>query len=156
MEVSYLWTSQNDLDSFIWMSLYKFRNYIFNIDPSTKRRKIQARYDNNLKALLAILEIVKSNNINLILYIPPIRDDVTIPYDIDEYEEFKEDIMLNANAYGYVSQNYENIVPAELWGLKDSTKIGGESEIDFMHFQSIGHQKLAYKILQKLREIEDK
>ena len=40
----------------------------------------------------------------------------------------------------------ENLVPSEEWGKKGSTGLGQESEIDFMHFQVKGHQRLAEAI----------
>jgi len=156
MEFSDLWADRSDFDSFVWIYLYKFRNYIFDINPSTKRKKIQSRYDNNLSALTEILKAAKKGGINIILYIHPIRYDVPIPYDKNEYRDFKRDIALRANAYNYKVYNYENLVPPEMWGLKDSTTVNGGSEVDFMHFQTGGHKELAYKLLEQLTIIGNK
>ena len=40
--------------------------------------------------------------------------------------------------------NLENAIPNNLWGLKDSTNLSGNFELDFFHFKGDGHIKLAY------------
>ena len=88
------------------------------------------------------------------LYIVPIRNDVQIPYDLMQYNSFKEEAGAIANEYSNVMfKNLEGLVPAKLWGTKASTTIGEEEEVDFMHFQAGGHQILADSILLELKLI---
>jgi hypothetical protein len=59
-----------------------------------------------------------------------------------------ETSISNSDAIRYV--NFEKIVPANLWGAKASTTIGGGEELDFMHFKVGGHKILAEEILSEL------
>ena len=124
----------------------RFRNWIFGVNPSSVRKLIPAHYALNQQSLEAILASANNNNISVLLYVVPIRNDVKIPYDIKEYENFKQDIEKTALKYGVQFENFENIVPPEYWGEKNSTGLSDEQELDFMHFQAAGHRILANKI----------
>ena len=140
--------------SFFYGFLYNTRNWLFNINPSSIRKVIPGRYIANTQALHAILKTAQEKNINVLLYIVPIRNDIQIPYDLVQYASFKEEIGIVANKYNNVMfKNLEGLVPAKLWGAKDSTTIGKEVEVDFMHFQAGGHQILADSILLELQLI---
>ncbi len=140
--------------SFFYGFLYQSRNWLFNINPSSIRKVIPGRYVANIQALHAILKTAQEKNVNVLLYIVPIRNDVQIPYDLVQYNSFKEGIGAISNEYSNVMfKNLEGLVPAKLWGAKASTTIGEEEEIDFMHFQAGGHQILADSILLELQLI---
>lgn len=133
-------------DFFTW--LYMARNSILGINASTHRKMIPQRYATNLHALELILQDCIQSKTKLLLYIPPIRSDVKIPYDSSEYQRFKDTIMsFSKKNQGLVFfRNFESIVPGKYWGYKTSTKLSEKSEIDFMHFQFIGHKILADSI----------
>jgi hypothetical protein len=152
-ECCYVWRIRGDVRSSIYTALYKFRNFIFQITPSTERKIIKTSYVDNLKALNEIINICNINKIKIIGYVAPIRNDIKIPYNANEYHDFKVEIrkIILANP-GNQFLNLENIVPEKYWGQKDSTGIHGDSEIDFMHFSSQGHKLLAEKILQHIRD----
>ena len=82
--------------------------------------------------------------------IPPIRNDVKIPYDSNEYIDFKNEVKNIAQFYNTNFVNLENIVPGEYWGLKTSTNIGQHIELDFMHFMFEGHKILAETLLNHI------
>ena len=86
----------------------------------------------------------------MLLYIVPLRDDVKVPYDLDQYGEFKSEIQLIAKKSGVRFANFESLVPAEFWGTKSATTFGSIPELDFMHFQAGGHQLLADAIYEEL------
>ena len=140
--------------SFFYGFLYQSRNWLFNINPSSIRKVIPGRYVKNIRALDAILRTAKEKSIKVLLYVVPIRNDVNIPYDLAQYESFKKEVGVLARGYNNVMfKNLEGIVPAELWGVKKSTTIGKDVEIDFMHFQAGGHEILAESIALELESL---
>ena len=133
--------------------LYVSRNWIFGINPSSTRKMIPGRYARNLEAFIAILELAKKNEITVLVYVAPLRNDVKIPYQPQSYSQFKLKIEDETIQKGLYFSNFENIVPANYWGYKGSTSLSGDREIDFMHFQEEGHQLLANAIYEKLLKI---
>lgn len=102
-----------------------------------------------MEALKRILELTASEEIPTLIYIPPIRTDVEVPYVLQEYEAFKTEMNDAVAAHPHARfKNWEGIVPGELWGLKASTTGDDEPELDFMHFQYRGHQILADSLAQ--------
>jgi hypothetical protein len=135
---------------FIW--IYMLRNTIFGIRPGTIRPMISKNYDKNFSALKSILDISRSKNIEVYLYIPPIRSDVPLPYDIDEMEKFKRELQLLVDNYSNAKlKDFTTIVPGKFWGFKEPTNFIDKREIDFMHFQYEGHQILADSILNFIK-----
>jgi hypothetical protein len=150
------WSERSSLRaSFLYGVLYKFRNWLFDINPSSIRKVIPGRYLMNIQALNEILFTAQDKNIDILLYIAPIRNDIKIPYNLVEYENFKEEVRGVASKYNnVVFENLEDLVPPEYWGSKVSTSFNGSlEEVDFMHFQAGGHKILAESILYKLRAI---
>ena len=93
----------------------------------------------NLEALKALIETAQHANIEVLTYIAPIRNDVPIPYDEDEYSNFKEEVATITRNAGGTFFNLEELVPNENW--------------DFMHFQSEGHERLANAIDESLQTL---
>ena len=101
-------------------------------------------------ALDLIIEDAALNKINLFLYIPPIRNDVKLPYDIDDYNKFKNEIEHKSKRYDQFIyyDDFSEIVPSIFFGLKSSTTLNNKKEeIDFMHFQFKGHKILGETLL---------
>jgi hypothetical protein len=130
--------------------LYRSRNWLFGINPSTTRKMIPGRYALNLTAFKEILELAKKNGINVLVYVVPLRSDVKIPYEPQSYSKFKLEMENETIQKGFDFSNFEDVVPAGYWGVKRSTSLGGDSELDFMHFQEEGHHLLAGAIFKKL------
>ena len=140
---SSVWPKRKDAQGFIFSRLYLLRNFIFNITPSSIRRKIPERYFNNMIALDLIINDAVSSNINTFLYIPPIRDDSEIPYDINDYNLFKNEVRVKAEVNNIIHfKDFSHIVPSTFFGTKESTTLNKNNELDFMHFQFEGHKIL--------------
>jgi hypothetical protein len=148
-----LWSNRKQMRGEIYRFLYRTRNAIFGIKPSSKRRLLKGRYDLNIQALEAMLESARKSGIKVLLYTAPLRNDVPTPYIMSEYEMFKMDMQDMALKYEATYANLEDIVPGEYWGMKDSTSAGGEPEYDFMHFNSFGHEILARTLQEKIRPL---
>ncbi len=149
---SEMWRNRPNARGDLFMKLYQWRNQLFGINASTKRKIIPARYDKNLTALSKILNFCQERGINCVVYIPPIRTDVEVPYDLNEYALFKEEVQ-QITEMTQTSQfhDLDGIIPGKYWGLKASTNTDAEPELDFMHFQFRGHEILADSLEQILR-----
>ena len=138
-----LWSERSQLRGDLFNFLYRFRNYVFQINPSTSRKILPGEYKKNFQALKSLIEISKAHKINLIIYNVPIRNDVKIPYDVEEYSNFKKNLTSLSNQNSLKFLNLEKIIPNNLWGKKASTTISKNKELDFMHFKERGHEILA-------------
>jgi len=148
------WANRPSIRGELFIQLYLLRNSLLGIDAQTKRKIIPNRYVDNMKALDAILKLAQKNNTKVLLYIPPIRSDVEIPYDRDDYKAFKTELSKLPASFANVTYvNLENIIPGKYWGLKASTNTSGKPEYDFMHFQYAGHQILDSALFSNLKPL---
>lgn len=145
-----VWDQRSTLRGYVMHSLYLFRNWIFGIDPSSTRKMLPGRYIRNMQAMEAILKSAIEQDVAVLLYIVPLRDDVKIPYELKQYDRFKYEVQSIAEKHKVKFVNLEKIVPPMYWGTKGSTTIGGGQELDFMHFQAKGHQLLADALYREL------
>ena len=143
-EKNNIWKKRESLRAQVFTFLYKLRNTIFFISPSSIRYKIEEAYNQNINSLKLLIEMCVLNNVNLNIYIPPIRSDIEIPYDNLEYNDFKQkikEIMSVKKNFQYL--NFEKIIPGKYWGMKSSTNLLKTKEYDFMHFNFQAHKILA-------------
>lgn len=152
--ISKSWSGRESLRGSIFTNMYLLRNTVLGIDAQTKRPLIKDRYYHNISAFKSLLEHTKTQNVKVLAYIPPIRNDVEIPYIISEYEDFKLDIGNIVSTYEHVSfVNLESIVLSQYWGTKEATNLLGKEELDFMHFQYAGHKLLYENLLGEIEKI---
>lgn len=148
-----VWAMREQLRGELTLTLYQFRNWALGINPSSTRKMIPGRYAANLDAFKATLALAASKGVKTLVYIVPVRNDVTIPYAPAEYASFKQEIARLAAESGATFANLEDIVPPEYWGTKDATTLGGGQEVDFMHFQASGHALLARRLHEELTQL---
>jgi len=140
---SRLWQLRPEIRGWLFIGLYRVRNFVFGITPNTERAIIKGRYRSNLAALEAILDRASNEGIQVIMYIAPLRGGVRIPYVPAQYSTFKRDMESLGIRYGSIFKNYEELIPDRFWGTKESTSLGNKEELDFMHFRAPGHHILA-------------
>jgi len=143
-----IWSERAKMRGKISVFLYMLRNTIFGITPNTKRAMIPSRYRKNITALEDLLILASSNNIKALVYIPPIRNDISYPYVESEYVAYKDEVENTCRIQGALFLNLEFIVPGEYWGYKPATSFRSKKEADFMHFEYGGHE-LLYRDLRK-------
>ena len=136
----------------ISLTLYKIRNSIFGINASSKRKVYPGPYQNNLESLVNILSFALIEDIEVLTYIAPIRSDFDLPYDINHYTQFINQVKNISTKNNAVFVNLERLIPNNLWGKKDSTNTSKDLEIDFMHFNSQGHIIFGNSISELLEE----
>lgn len=153
-EYTRFWPKRENMRGSIFNWTYMLRNTVFGIRPGSVRKMIPEVYARNMQVLEEILKCAKQKNFRVYLYIPPIRSDVPLPYDLNEYQQFKDDLSNLCKNYVSVAKlkDFSQIVPAHLWGYKDPTNFIDKREIDFMHFQFQGHQILADSVWNFLNE----
>ena len=125
---------------------------MFNVTAQTIRPIIPEAYGHNIDALSELLKRARANGTQVIVYIPPLRQDFSPPYDPKQYTEFKTQIAELAARNGARFVNVETIVPPRFWGTKQSTQSGGGTELDFMHYQGEGHRLLESALEPTIRE----
>lgn len=151
---SAVWKDREQVRGDFFNALYIIRNTVLGIDAQTKRKMIPTRMESNFSALSYILDKCQKLNIKSIIYVPPIRTDVEPPYDLNEYENFKESLEKDVNKYSNAHfVNLENIVEGKYWGVKNATTMDGKPELDFMHFQYEGHKMLYKNLLVEMQKI---
>ncbi|HEY3278247.1 MAG TPA: hypothetical protein VGJ94_16650 [Syntrophorhabdaceae bacterium] len=141
----HLWAERAKIEGDFLVGLYYFRNWVFCIKPTSERKIIKARYNFNMQALSAILEDYRRRKIPVLMYIAPIRQDHPIPYNLQEYKEWKDELAIMANRYGAHLVNLERAVPDDKWGSYH------KDDIDFMHFRGPGHRIVADELLPHVK-----
>ncbi len=138
------WNYRETVRGDMFTFLYKLRNTVLRIDPQTKRKVIPTLKEKNLNALKALCKKAASKNIQVYVYIPPVRYDVSPPYFENEYNaaisEIQDLLKQYPNSHFKVM---DRIIEGKYWGSKDPTAFFKKREYDFMHFQYPGHQILA-------------
>ena len=151
MDYFQIWSERPALRGQFFLSLYKFRNKMLGINPSSIRKMLPGNYSLNRQALEAILNQTRELGIQVLVYVVPLRNDVPTPYNAKEYSNFKTEMQALSISRGAYFVDLENLVPAEYWGTKTSTTGGSEQELDFMHFESAGHQLLSKALYSELQ-----
>ena len=142
------WQKRENIRGNLFNWLYMLRNTAFGIRPGSVRKMIPSAYKQNLQALNDLIQRCHKVNIEVILYVPPIRSDIPMPYDINEYKQFLTDLdQMRRKHQLPVIPNYTKIIPGKYWGYKEATNFIDNKEIDFMHFQFAGHRILADSLL---------
>jgi len=139
------WAIRSQARGAFFVTLIELRDVIFRIDRSTARPVIASRYAQNRAALEAILAAAQQANIEVLVYVPPVRQDVGPPYGSGEYHKYKEDLAELTSQYDMPLVDFDALVPGPLWGelVYWSLVRGTVREYDFMHFQAGGHKLLA-------------
>ena len=112
------WQHRGNYRSTVFVKLHHLRNAAFGINPQTVRRMIPARYERNMQALIATIAAARVRGVDVLLYVPPIRQDVPIPYEMAAYDEFKKLLRQFARNENLAFADLENVVNGDEWGLK--------------------------------------
>lgn len=154
LNTSINWTSiRSQAQGTIYEFLYKLRNNLFGIQATSIRKSIKPIYDRNLSALDKTIDELVNKKIEIVMYVAPIRHDINLPYNANEYSSYKNNLKKKAQETLSYFYNLEKIVPGKFWGEKGGSTLGVKNEVDFMHFQEEGHKILAAEIIKILENI---
>jgi hypothetical protein len=149
------WHMRPNVRGDFFNNLYKLRNTVFSIDAQTKRGIIPDLYKKNIEALNALLDKCEEDKVKVLIYIPPLRNDYPMPYNENEYTEFKKEIQMIAVEHNAFFANIERAVPNRYWGFKGTRTFNGLMDIDFMHFQYSGHILVAKQLQSEIKKMID-
>lgn len=149
-----LWAKRETMRGRLFIFLYQLRNTVFGIDAQTVRKIIPERKAANMDALEDLLGLAPQ--VQILVYIPPLRTDVQPPYDMSAYELFKQELKTKcAGREGIRFADLQDLVPGVYWGVKDPTGLQNKPEYDFMHFRFEGHQLLDSALRSSLNRFKD-
>lgn len=120
--------------------IYNLRNYIFNINSSSKRKIIKSYYDKNLNSYKSILKQNNKIDLKFISYFVPMRKKPFEIYDQKEYQKFKKDILDINFKFGQKVYDLDSIIPSNNFNSLD------KNFFDYMHFDYNGHKKLSSEL----------
>lgn len=143
-----LWKDRSNLRIQVLTNLYFLRNALLGIKSTTVRKMIAPRYARNMKALEQLLRDARQRGIAVVAYVAPIRQGVALPYDAQEYRQWKIAVSDMARQHGANLVNLEALVPPALWGTYST------DDIDFMHFRGEGHKLLARALLPHVERVK--
>lgn len=63
-----LWRARPEMRGDLFISLYKLRNTVFGITPSSKRKIIPGRYTNNMAAFETVLQTAANSGVRVLVY----------------------------------------------------------------------------------------
>ena len=137
-------------------NIYFLRNTVLGINASSKRKILAGSYSENMSSLEEMINRRSEAGNKTFVYIPPLLYAVTrpfmIPYVIQEYQSFKQDVADMCQMPNCKFVNLEGVVPDDEWGMKASTNLGSDKEeLDFMHFTGLGHKRLSKVLLKELK-----
>jgi hypothetical protein len=138
--------AREELNGRLQMDLFLLRNWLLQIEPSTKRPVIPARYQLNQEFLQLLIRVAKREGVVPVLYVIPLNPRAENPYIPAEYARFKEWVSGLAVREAIPFANLEGIVPSEHWG----EFMGGP---DFKHFCGEGHRITAAALIERFGEV---
>lgn len=140
-----LWSKRGSVLGRCHLALYEFRNWLFGITPSTKRKIIPARRLKNMATFEETLAAIQQQHARCLVYVVPTRWDVEPPYELAAYGRWKEEVQALCASHGARFADLDRLVPAEHWGLFNGVNI------DFMHFGHEGHVLLGRKLAELVK-----
>lgn len=132
--------ARRSINGQLQMGLFTLRNWIFHINPTSKRPLIPGLYNTNREFLGLLADIGRDRGVTVALYIVPFNPNADSPYIPEEYAAFKTWLQGFAAEHGTPLANLENAVPSSDWGLF----MGGS---DFKHFKETGHHRTAAALM---------
>jgi len=128
-------------------NLILLRNFIFNINEFSIRKKIPNIYSNNIQYLQSTINFLSKNkNIEIITYYPPLRSDYPLPFEMKEYQFFKKEISSFLNNKNIKNYDFDNYIDSKYFGQDLNGRI------DFIHFKNEGHKILSNEILKIIND----
>jgi hypothetical protein len=147
-----LWRDRDRLRGVLGFALHVLRNQTLGIHSTTKRPVDAHVYADRMMLLDGLLADVRAKGTDVLLYVPPYRQDIDGPYLTNDYRAFKRDLQALAARHGAGFADLDPIVPGPEWAVV-TDEVFGFQEPDFMHFTAAGHRRLAAGIDDAVRRM---
>lgn len=145
-----LFARRSDLQAQIGIQYSILRNRILRIDSATVRPVPEASYRASLELLELALRYARSKEIQVALYLAPMRPVQPNPNLPADVLKFRRDVPEICRRYGAVCLDYVDLVPEQLWTnySDDPANVGGQR--DFAHFTGAAHKLVAETLIKDL------
>jgi hypothetical protein len=133
-------------DNFLEM-LYRLRVYVLQMKATTARSITGTRWIRSRAAVEQLAEAARAGGIRLVVFHAPVNPDVQLYRTEKDRRSYREFADALAKERGVRVLDFENAVPARLWGRW----MNGP---DPLHLSRAGHQLLARNLQEQLRKPE--
>ncbi|MES2058572.1 MAG: hypothetical protein V4564_21725 [Pseudomonadota bacterium] len=147
-----LWSAKPALRGTLGFAIHTLRNQMLDIHSTSKRTVDPNVYRDRMTLLDGMVAEARAQGADVLLYVPPYRQDIDGPYPMAQYRAFKADLQALAKRHGAGFADIDPIVPGPEWATV-TDELFGFKEADFMHFTAAGHQRFAVGIDQAARRM---
>ncbi len=111
-----IWRKRPSVRGEMFLYLYYLRNTVLGLSSQSARPILPGPLKRNLGALEQLLATAEADGIATLVYIPPLRQDITPPYNMQEYANFKAQLNDMVSSYHKATLvDLDNIIPGDLW-----------------------------------------
>ncbi|MEN2785440.1 hypothetical protein ACFOKI_12520 [Sphingomonas qilianensis] len=147
-----LWRDRDALRGALGFVTHILRNELLGIHSTSKRPVDTSIYADRLALLDGLVADARAHGTDVLLYVPPYRQDIDGPYPMAQYRGFKRDLQQLAMRHGAGFADLDPIVPGPEWATVTDA-VFGFKEPDFMHFTAAGHRRLAADVDRATRRL---
>src|SRR5262249_43834618 len=120
------WRLREEARGQIILGLDRVRRTVFATTSTSKRKILPTAYQRNMEAVKAIIEVARQNNIRVVPYLAPIRNDVEWPFTVSDYQRFVADLRAIMERDGTPLLDFGDLIPGQYWGQRPPTQLGTE------------------------------
>lgn len=141
---------RDNLRAQVALGYHGWRNRLLGITTTSVRPVPESSYRASLEMIELCLRYAQSGNIQVVIYLAPIRPIQPNPNLPSDVVRFRRDIPALCQRYGAKCLDYVDLVPEELWTNYPDDAVGTKGERDFAHFTGAAHKLLAEKLMADL------
>jgi hypothetical protein len=142
-----LFSERDNLRMQVALGYHGWRNRLLGITTTSVRPVPESSYRASLEIIELALRYAQSANIQVVIYLAPIRPIQPNPNLPSDVARFRRDVPALCQRYEVKCLDYLDLVPEALWTNYPDEAVGSEGERDFAHFTGAAHKLLAEKLM---------
>ena len=142
-----LFSDREDLRVQLSLGFHEWRNRLLRITTASARPVPDSSYRASLEMLELALRYAHSANIQVFVYLAPIRPIQPNPNLPSDVIRFRQDVPAICKRYDVKCFDYLDLVPESLWTNYTADAAGTEGQRDFAHFTGAAHKLLAERLV---------